>query len=93
MKQVLVIIFMAFLMTWYAGIGKVKVCERDNENYLSTAEIAALDNAGVLKSPVDYTKRYYTTHKVTYLLKRGFIPLTYKRDTVSNAGLNYYSKE
>ena len=92
MKQIIGIILIAFIMLWYAGVGKISVHTHENKTTLSTEQIRHLDKKNVLKKPVDYNKVYYTTHKVEFLQERRFIPFTYKRDTLFNAGLQYFSK-
>lgn len=92
MKQIITIVLLVFLMLWYAGIGKVRAVEHENETTLSTTEIKSLVDKGILKKSVNYNKVYFITNEVSYLIKRTYIPLVYKRDTLYDKGIQYYIK-
>lgn len=91
MKQIIAIVSIMFLILWYADTGSCVVLDK-NEDTLSVVEIRDLAKRGILSTPIDYDKRYFTTNEVRYIRTKGYIPFTYKRDTLTAKGLQYWSR-
>lgn len=91
MKQAIIVFLLFILGIWYSAQGKSYYIEDDNKDYLTQKEVNILYKKGVINKP-DYNKEYYSERKVSLFKSPSLIPFYFNKDTISDTGINYYSK-
>jgi len=88
-KKYLLLFLVGFLILWYAGLTTTEFYKTDKRVEYSDMEARKIALAEGFEW--SHKKDYFSTQPTKYFVRRGWIPITYKRDTVLKSKKTYYS--